>query len=121
MDAYLGRPEKRDRWSFNGLRDAFLQYKWNGEAWAANKTVLDAFRCELREAVQTEDVRSVVTICENILNGAAWRRTTCAIYTDSNRFSCVNFNTYTICCRETARRRSAICAANLTIRPRHAA
>ena len=56
-----------DRWSFNGLRDAFLQYKWNGEAWAANKTVLDAFRCELREAVQTEDVRSVVTICENIL------------------------------------------------------
>ena len=31
------------------------------------KTKLDAFRCELREAVQTEDVRSVVTVCENIL------------------------------------------------------
>ena len=32
-----------------------------------------------------------------------------------NRFSCVNSNTYTICCRETARRRSAICAANPTM------
>ena len=27
----------------------------------------DAFRCELREAVQTEDVGRVVTVCENIL------------------------------------------------------
>ena len=35
--------------------------------------------------------------------------------TDGNRFSCVNSNTYTICCRETARRRSAICAANPTM------
>ena len=54
-------------WRCNGLRDAFLQYRWNGKAWAGTKTALDAFRCELREAVQTEDVRSVVTVCENIL------------------------------------------------------
>ena len=56
-----------DRWRFNGLRDAFLHYRWNGEAWAGTKTALDAFRCELREAVQTEDVGRVVTVCENIL------------------------------------------------------
>ena len=54
-------------WSCNGLRDAFLQYRWNGEAWAVNKTGLDAFRRELRAAIQTEDVRRVVTVCENIL------------------------------------------------------
>ena len=53
-------------WRCNGLRDAFLQYRWNGEAWAVNKTKLDAFRRELRAAVQTEDVRRVVTVCENI-------------------------------------------------------
>ena len=54
-------------WRCNGLRDAFLQYRWNGKAWAGTKTALDALRCELREVVQTEDVRSVVTVCENIL------------------------------------------------------
>ena len=37
------------------------------------KTALDALRCELREAVKTEDVNRVVTVCENILKwgGAA--------------------------------------------------
>ena len=64
--AWVDRKSGR-HWSCNGLRDAFLQYRWNGEAWAVNKTKLDAFRRELRAAVQTEDVRSVVTICENIL------------------------------------------------------
>ena len=56
-----------NRWSCHGLRDAFLHYRWNGEAWAGTKIALDAFRCELREAVQTEDVGRVVTVCENIL------------------------------------------------------
>ena len=56
-----------NRWSCHGLRDAFLHYRWNGEAWAGTKTALDAFRCELREAVKTEDVGRVVTVCENIL------------------------------------------------------
>ena len=31
------------------------------------KRTLDALRCELREAVQTEDVNRVVTVCEHIL------------------------------------------------------
>ena len=56
-----------NRWRCNGLRDAFVQYRWNLESWAVNKTTLDAFRRELREAVQTEEVRSVVTVCENVL------------------------------------------------------
>ena len=56
-----------NRWSCHGLRDAFLHYRWNGEAWAGTKIALDAFRCELREAVKTEDVGRVVTVCENIL------------------------------------------------------
>ena len=66
-----------NRWRCHGLRDAFLEYRWNGEAWAGTKTALDAFRCELREAVQTEDVNRVVTVCEHILHmgrrGAAQR------------------------------------------------
>ena len=56
-----------NRWRCHGLRDAFLHYQWNGEAWAGTKRALDAFRCELREAVQTEDVNRVVTVCEHIL------------------------------------------------------
>ena len=64
--AWVDRKSDRS-WRCNGLRDAFLHYRWNGEAWAVTKTALDAFRCELRAAIQTEDVRSVVTVCENIL------------------------------------------------------
>ena len=64
--AWVDRKSGRHR-SCNGLRDAFLQYRWNREAWAGTKTRLDAFRYELREAVQTEDVRSVVTVCGHIL------------------------------------------------------
>ena len=62
-----GDRKNRDRWSCNGLRDAFLKYRWNREAWAVNKTKLDAFRRELRAAVQAEDVSSVVIVCENVL------------------------------------------------------
>ena len=62
VDRKSGRP-----WRCNGLRDAFLKYRWKRKAWAVNKTKLDAFRRELREANQTEDVRRVVTVCEHIL------------------------------------------------------
>ena len=62
-----GDRKNRNRWSCNGLRDAFLKYRWNREAWAVNKTKLDAFRRELRAAVQAEDVSSVVIVCENVL------------------------------------------------------
>ena len=64
--AWVDRRSGR-HWSCHGLRDAFLQYRWNGEAWAVTKRTLDALRCELREAVQTEDVNRVVTVCEHIL------------------------------------------------------
>ena len=62
-----GDRKNRDCWSCNGLRDAFLKYRWNREAWAVNKTKLDTFRRELRAAVQAEDVSSVVIVCENVL------------------------------------------------------
>ena len=62
-----GDRRNRDRWSCNGLRDAFLKYRWNRETWAVNKTKLDVFRRELRAAVQAEDVSSVVIVCENVL------------------------------------------------------
>ena len=34
------------RWSSHGLRDAFLHYRWNGEAWAGNGTLVHNLRCD---------------------------------------------------------------------------
>ena len=104
-----------NRWSCHGLRDAFLQYRWNGEAWAGTKTALDALRCELREAVKTEDVNRVVTVCENILKwGGAAAHNVRYLHRRQPVLVRELQHLHDLLSR-TARRRSAICAANPTM------
>ena len=64
------------RWSCNSLADAFRQYRWNRKPWPPNKTELNAYRRDLRRAVEEveeEDVRGAAGACERILRwGGVW-------------------------------------------------
>ena len=55
------------RWSCNSLADAFWKYRWCGKPWRDNREKLDAYRRDLREAVEQADVGRVVNACERIL------------------------------------------------------
>jgi len=60
-------------WSCNSLADAFRQYRWNDMGWRENKTVLDAHRRDLKEAVDQSREGRVVEVCEQILRwGGVW-------------------------------------------------
>ena len=74
VDLRTGRP-----WSCESLSDAFRQYRWNRESWHENKTRLDAYRRDLREAVGGDDadraVNRAADACERILRwGGVWAR-----------------------------------------------
>ena len=63
------------RWSCESLTDAFRQYRWNRESWRENKTKLDAYRRNLREAVGDNNVDRAADACERILRwGGLWAR-----------------------------------------------
>lgn len=62
-----------NRWSCDSLTDAFRQYRWNRESWRENKTRLDSYRRDLREAVGNDDVDRAADACERILRwGGVW-------------------------------------------------
>ncbi len=64
-----------NRWSCDSLTDAFRQYRWNRESWRENKTRLDSYRRDLREAVGNDDVDRAADACERILRwGGVWAR-----------------------------------------------
>ena len=64
-----------NRWSCDSLTDAFRQYRWNRESWHQNKTRLDSYRRDLREAVGDDDVDRAADACERILRwGGVWAR-----------------------------------------------
>ena len=62
VDCRTGRP-----WSCDSLSAAFRRYRWNRESWPENKTKLDAYRRDLREAVGDDDVDRAADSCERIL------------------------------------------------------
>ena len=60
-------------WSCVGMADAFRQYSWNGKSWRENKTELDSYRRQLREAVDRRDVEGIFNACAAILRwGGVW-------------------------------------------------
>lgn len=70
VDCRTDRP-----WSCESLSDAFRQYRWNRESWPENRTKLDAYRRDLREAVGDVDVDRAADACERILRwGGVWAR-----------------------------------------------
>jgi hypothetical protein len=74
VHAYIDRKTDQ-RWTCDGLHDAFRGYSWNGKPWEQNRQELDAFRRTLRAAIADEDEGAAFDACSAILRwGGVWAR-----------------------------------------------